>query len=287
VAQSKNSSVENRIIRHSTEEIIEAAYRVLLGREPEASGLLLHKEAAENTGYNIEKMLRLFIECDEFKARSIWAPDPGTNHIQDHSQYSEFRILLKLIVNDKTNRGMVVDVGARGRDRSNSYDFMREFGWRGLLIEANPRLIQQIVKDFEGLDFEIVQTAVSDYTGNATFHLGINDDVSSLTKNAASNWGPVQGTVEVPVSHLADILDRYNIAKKFNVLSIDIEGEDVRVLNDLIANSIYRPQFIIIETSMDYHFKSLEGPGFNDNVKDNYSLVGQTPANMILQHVSR
>jgi FkbM family methyltransferase len=275
--------MKNRVVHHPTEEIIEAAYRVLLGREPETAGLLLHLKAAESTDCDIEQILRRFIDSDEFKTKYIAVSDLPTKYIYDHSQYSEFRILLSLMIRTKENKGFIVDVGARGRDRSNSYDLMREFGWRGLLIEANPRLIPQICADFKGLDFEVFQTAISDYTGDAIFYFGINEDVSSLTEAAASNWGPVRGTVEVSVSRLPDILDRFNVAKEFDLLSIDIEGEDVRVLNDLLANSTYRPQYIIVETSFNYKFTNLEEPGFNKSVQDNYLLMGQTEANMILQ----
>ena len=64
--------------------------------------------------------------------------------IADHSQNGEFLELLKLIVARGAPGKNIVDAGANGRERSNSYDLMLLFGWRGLLIEANPALADKI-----------------------------------------------------------------------------------------------------------------------------------------------
>ena len=50
-----------------------------------------------------------------------------------------------------------------------------------------------------------------------------------------------RGTVEVEVRRLHDILDEHDIPLVFDLLSLDIEGEDFKVLNDLIANSPIGP----------------------------------------------
>jgi len=66
-----------------------------------------------------------------------------------------------------------------------------------------------------------------------------------------------------------------------DVLSIDIEGEDVRVLNDLILNSQFRPQWIIIEV-VHAGNNSLNDMPFNKSVKQNYTVVDSTESNLIL-----
>ena len=91
----------------------------------------------------------------------------------------------------QTNK-IIVDVGARGRERSNSFDLLRHFGWRGLLIEANPSLLESIRADFAGTDFFLEFCAVSDYEGRAEFYFGVNDDVSSLSQHAAEGWGDIR-----------------------------------------------------------------------------------------------
>jgi FkbM family methyltransferase len=177
---------------------------------------------------------------------------------------------------------LVVDCGARGKERSNSYDLMKFFGWKGLLIEANPRLIPEIEREFADLDHDLVQCAVSDRTGTATLTLGINDDVSSIVPGQAAAWGETKGEVVVPMRRLPDILEEYRAPKVFGLLSLDIEGQDIAVLNDLIDNSDFRPQYIIIEASNDFRTKSLNDLPFSERVKQAYVIVGQTFPNLIL-----
>jgi hypothetical protein len=85
--------------------------------------------------------------------------------IADHSQNGEFLELLKLIVARGAPGKNIVDVGANGRERSNSYDLMLLFGWRGLLIEANPSLADKIRAEFNGVNYTLVTCAVSDFEG--------------------------------------------------------------------------------------------------------------------------
>ena len=108
---------------------------------------------------------------------------------------------------------VIVDVGAHGKDGSNSYDLLRLFGWRGLLIEANPSLAQKIETAFEGLDYSLVGCAVSDAEGVGNLSLGANLGVSSLSSEMTRVWGPATCSIQVPVRRLRDILDQYNIPK--------------------------------------------------------------------------
>jgi hypothetical protein len=66
---------------------------------------------------------------------------------------------------------------------------------------------------------------------------------------------------------------------------LDIEGEDIRVLNDLIGSSTYRPRWVVIEASANYATRSLDDLHLVDVVKSSYRIVGQTPANLILKLV--
>ncbi len=87
--------------------------------------------------------------------------------------------------------------------------------------------------------------------------------------------------MDVPVDRLANILVKNDVPFDLDVLSIDIEGEDVRVLNDLILNSQFRPQWIIIEV-VHAGNNSLNDMPFNKSVKQNYTVVDSTESNLIL-----
>jgi FkbM family methyltransferase len=203
----------------------------------------------------------------------------------DRSQFGEIPLLLRGIVNEANPTRTIVDCGARGVSLSNSYDLLRHFGWRGLLIEANPHLADEINAGFAGLDFELVNCAVSDFEGTAELFLGVNPDISSLARDHAAAWGPVHGSFHVPVRRLRDVLAEHGIPAEFDVLNLDIEGHDCRALTDLIDNSHYRPRWIIIEASFGFATKSLTDLPVSDAVARTYRIIAQTHANLILRRV--
>lgn len=185
------------------------------------------------------------------------------------------------MINRAAQHCLIVDVGANGRLRSNSFDLMRTFGWKGLLIEANPNRIPIIEAEFHGLDMQIVSCAVSDYTGTASLHLGMNDDISSLSPDATGSWGAIKGEVSVAVRPLAAILSEHDVPQDFDVLSVDAEGEDVRIINAALTDG-YRPRWIIMEKRADKVEIDLKSLGLLEIVTQNYHPVDRAKANIIL-----
>ena len=268
-------------------KLVVALYQALLAREADPSGLMDKADrlcrGVATPGELADEIVRSAEFATRLPSLAAMAAIHGHGRLtNDHSQYGEFGLLMRLWVNQNAKCGIVVDAGARGRDRSNSFDLMRHFGWRGLLIEANLALLPAIERDFAGLDLTLVSCAVSDYTGRATFTIGVNDDVSSLNSELAANWGELKGDAEVDVRRLGEILIEHAIPHEFDVLSLDIEGEDVRVLNDLIDNTSYRPSWIVIEASNDFQVRTLEDGAFSPAVRQTYEVVAATPANLIL-----
>lgn len=200
----------------------------------------------------------------------------------DHSQFGEFSLFLK--VARPRRHGLIVDVGALGKDGSNSYDLMSQLGWRGVLVEANPNLWEGIERDFSGLNSTLVRCAVSDVEDKVVFHLGAADGVSSIIRASAEAWGPLRGEVEVQARRLGEILDEQQVPTNFDLLSLDIEGMDMPVLNDLIATTNYRPRWIFLEASLDFQTKSLADLDLLPAVQDQYEIVGQTVPNLLLAH---
>jgi FkbM family methyltransferase len=268
-------------------QIIDALYEELLGRTADEVGRADKLSMLNNGTASIKDIIRGILASEEFRTKlplltnklGIDAP-PFINSV---SQFGEIELLMNHWVNNLTTAPIVVDAGARGKDRSNSWDLLNSFGWRGLLIEANAMLIPQIERDFAGLHYKLINCAVSNYTGEAEFTLGNNDDISSLNAKAAESWGATKGTVKVQVRKLQTLLHEEKIPYNFCLLSLDIEGEDVKVLNDLIELSMYRPSYIIIEASYDFSTKSLNDIPVTEKVKRSYQIIGQTKANLILK----
>lgn len=273
--------------RQQAEQAVTAGYRALLLREPDEAGLAGWCAELMSGRVDLAGFLQALLHSDEFAGRTpeflsrYLGPKrlPFTN---DVSQYGEIPMLLREMVNTGARHRIVVDVGARGRERSNSYDLLRSFGWRGILVEANPRLIDSINQEFEGLDFALVNSAVSNYAGQATFYIGVNDDVSSLNQHSAASWGDIRNQVHVRVERLQTILRAHNVPPDFDLLSIDAEGEDVPILNDVVASG-YLPRWVIIEASHNFQVKDLQDLALQQAVLERYSIAGQTVANLILR----
>lgn len=267
-------------------EVVTALYRILLNRDPD--GVALAAWAGnEPFGATTQDILQVIIGSEEFQSKRVdfisrMFDISELRLVNDHSQFGEVGLLLQHMLNRGAVNKIVVDVGANGRTGSNSYDFLRHLGWKGLLIEANSRRHPVILREFAGTNFELVDSAVSDYKGRTAFHLGVNDDVSSLDAETAAVWGKTKGFIEVDVERLPTILATYNIPKIFDLLSIDAEGEDVRIFNDTVSAG-YRPSWVIIEASKNWTVTSLDQLPFNQDVQAHYEIVDRTAANLILR----
>jgi FkbM family methyltransferase len=163
------------------------------------------------------------------------------------SQFGEIEHLLEHALNSFIRNKIVVDVGAADTRISNSIDLIRYFGFYGLLIEANPELSAKMLLQTEGLNCRVVTVAVGPEAGKGKLYLGVNDHISSLDKSETESWGPIYGQIDVEIQTLQDILKSESIPKRFGLLSIDIEGLDLKVLDSLLLNSKYRPEIIIFE----------------------------------------
>jgi FkbM family methyltransferase len=276
-----------RIARDETEEAISALYRTLLLRDPDAAGLEAYATLLLSGRLTLPSLVEQICRSKEFATNlsrfmARYGRKAALRFTNDISQYGETELLVKEIVNRSCRHRIIVDVGVLGRNGSNSHDLLRWFGWKGLLIEANPYLVETIREEFSGLEIELVNCAVSNYTGTGKLYLGANDGISSLQRHATAGWGPIRGEIEVPVRRLDQVLTEHSIPADFDVLSLDIEGEDIKVLNDLIENSLFRPHWVIIEASYNFKTKSLVDLPFAKNVIDQYELIAQTTANLLL-----
>ncbi|WGM31583.1 FkbM family methyltransferase [Brevundimonas sp. NIBR11] len=254
---------------------LEGLYRGILGREPDV-GIEGHIQKFNN-GRAFGDLVNDFLESPEYAARITGSQ----SLLNDQTQFGELEHLLRFMVNDGRDC-LVVDVGARGKERSNSWDLMKTFGWRGILVEANPNLIPSIHKEFHGLDARVVNCAISDFDGEADFFFGINDDVSSLQYHSAAVWGEPVGQTRVQVRRLGGLLAEHGVPPVFDLLSLDIEGVDVKVLNDVVAFG-YRPRYVVIEACLNYAISALTQLPVTEEVLATYEIVARTPANLILK----
>jgi FkbM family methyltransferase len=256
---------------YSLHQLINGVHLAILNRPADPPSLQHWTKVLSRDSGKINELIGLLLTSIRF-----------TN---ERSQNGEIAKLLSLVLASQVANPIVVDVGAHGADGSNSYDLMRHFGWRGILIEANPALIPRIEQEFAGLNYALVNAAVSNYTGKTTLFLGVSDAISSMHHQATAQWGEIAGSIEVPVKRLPDILQQHDVPNSIGLLSVDAEGEDPNIVNDTI-DSGYRPQWIIFEALNPQAIRSFDELPLAGSVKRHYAMAGATYSNMFLRLVT-
>jgi FkbM family methyltransferase len=135
--------------------------------------------------------------------------------------------------------------------------------WRGLLIEALPQNFEKLKSNYSAVErFVCINSAVSDQSGEMPFYfiadesieaLGLPwwlDQTGSFDRAQVARCFPAHisahiRSVLVPVDTLSNILIKNNIAK-LDVLLIDAEGYDYRILSQLDFNR-WLPRILIFE----------------------------------------
>ena len=281
----KKSSGEDKsgqvVPYESRRDFVVDLYEGLLQRTPENHEVEYWVNVAAEKG--TRHVLEQFVSSQELVERIKQTRDFAQNW--SLSQYGEVELLLKLISKEVFASPTIVDVGAAGVDISNSIDLIATMGWRGLLIEANPHHAELLATEIAELNADVVCCAVAATEGEATFYLGRNHHLSSLNQELAESWGDTQGEITVTKRRLHKILDEHNIPQNFAVLSLDIEGVDFEVLNDLINSSLYRPDWIIIEWGHTIFEATMDDHRLTDAVRTEYEIVGTTFSNILLKRI--
>lgn len=164
--------------------------------------------------------------------------------MQYYSQFSQDKFLHENIFKDYPN-GYFVDIGAYDgiTQGSNSLFFEQQLGWKGVCIEPNPNLYDSLIKN---RICECYNYAISDSVGEAKFLYikegpGRPDTLGGLTENfkqsdidsLISDYGL---NTEDGYEYLivkTELFENLVKEKTIQYLSIDVEGNELRILNTI------------------------------------------------------
>ena len=156
-------------------------------------------------------------------------------------------LILERLLEGKTKTLFYVDVGSNDPiQRSNTYMFYLR-GWSGVAIDGNPELIEKH-KRIRPRDQALCEL-ISDIEETKTFTIFKDTCVSSADENQVrltKKTRQVSREVRLRTKPLNTIFEELNVPSKFDLLSIDIEGNDYKALTG-INFSKYRPTSIVIE----------------------------------------
>lgn len=163
-----------------------------------------------------------------------------------YSEYGEDVIVSLLFDKLRIKHPTYMDLGANHPFIASNTAIFYESGSTGIVVEANPRLIKafEICRPRD----VVLNTGVSAESGKASFYM-INDveGRNSFSKNEIEQWGlPIAETLELPMTTLNEIVERYCPQNFPDFLSCDIEGADYSVLESYDLQT-YGPKIICVE----------------------------------------
>ena len=175
-----------------------------------------------------------------------------------------------------------VEIGANHPiNMSNTYKFYK-LGAEGILIEPNPELCKEIEK-VRPRDI-CLNTAITE-ENDLTYYVTNYPELNTLSIDYIKKWNATDDPrkieiiqkIKVKKSSINDILNKYFEDKDLHYLSIDVEGEDEKILRS-INYERFSPFLICIEPS-DYFFegRSESIDKFMDT--QNYKKIAQNHAN--------
>lgn len=173
---------------------------------------------------------------------------------------------LTLIEAIKPNpNGYFVELGANdGIQQSNTYKLQRHFGWTGLLIEPSPKRFMECVANRAFANPPQVRCAACvPFDFNDRFVEIEDADLMSVAKGLdvpdslaiehANMGSTFLANVKLRHSYgalaltLTAILDEVSAPAAFDLLSLDVEGNEFSVLRGLDFTK-YKPRWVLVET---------------------------------------
>lgn len=165
--------------------------------------------------------------------------------IKDYSQHGEQKILLEWFQKNGHTNKFLVDVGAFGKEISNTFGLLK-FGWEGLLIEASNIRFRILVEEAHGLNVRVVNCAAGNSVGRLPLYIHTVAGHDSFLKD----WGhsDLTGSAPlVPMYPLSEILRDWSVPDNFDLLSIDTEGMDMMIMKKFFEDRLYRARVIVTE----------------------------------------
>ena len=165
----------------------------------------------------------------------------SNNKNTSSQSYQDLFVIWKL---RNKSKGFFVEFGAdNGILNSNSYLLEKQFSWEGILVEANPLINSDLKKNRACKIRNYAMTNRSNEVIN--FEIRKDRQHSRILKNK-NNKCKNSKIIQVTTITLNDLLEKYKIKRGFELLSIDIEGNELDVLKGFDIK-YWKPKIIIIE----------------------------------------
>ncbi len=142
------------------------------------------------------------------------------------------------------SRGFFVEVGANDPRQGSQSWHLEQGGWRGVLVEPQPDLAARLREARSAKTFAVACSSPRNAGRMLTLHLA--GPLSGLDRTRLAYGATPEGTIDVPVRTLDDVLTEAGAPTPLDFLSIDVEGHEIEVLRGFDF-SHWRPRLILME----------------------------------------
>jgi FkbM family methyltransferase len=141
--------------------------------------------------------------------------------------------LIENVFKDKYN-GFFIEAGAAdGNIESSTYLLEKEFGWKGLLVEPNTKSFKVLTNHRQS---DCINKALYDKDGIIKFlsaknlyYSGIVETISEWHKDECYKDGYIETNMECVT--LNTLLEEYNCPKHIELITLDTEGSEHKILS--------------------------------------------------------
>ena len=175
--------------------------------------------------------------------RAIFMLPPGESSAQLNQD------VFALLAN-RFQPGYFLEVGANdGTTLSNTLYLEREFGWRGGLIEANPRYEAALRKRRA----TVLMKGIGERRQTAQFvDAGLYGGLASQIDTSHQRYTQSAPRIDVELTTLSEALAELDAPKVIDFLSVDVEGAELSIIQQLVESE-YRARCGCIEVNSREH----------------------------------
>lgn len=170
-------------------------------------------------------------------------PAPALTGVQTHADHGEDLILKVMFDVLGIAKPSYLDIGAFDPWHINNTVMLYAAGASGINVEANPALMARLTK-YRARDINLNCAIGPERLDKRTLYIDDNPGLSTFHRDLIEVY---KGEMDVPVWTIPDILAGHRGGKWPDLLTIDIEGEDVAVLDSCLPASGDRPMVVVVE----------------------------------------
>lgn len=170
--------------------------------------------------------------------------------IVENSQAQLCQDIIYYLEFGKKNNGFFIEIGASdGLLNSNTYMFEKLMNWNGLLIESNKEIIDTLKKNRP--NSKIIEAFVSGKKKKEYIYFKAKNfpEINGIEKKLGFETF-YDNQEKLYSENIKDIFNNNNIPKKINFMSIDIEGLEVEILENIDFDK-YTFDMICVEHNFD------------------------------------